>query len=380
MSLVRVPTLSDGVVTLRAHREDDVDTIVEQSRDPLSRRWTKVPDPFGLDDARRFVRDVMPGGWATDQEWGFAVEADDAGRPRYAGTVSLRSEGEGRAEIAFGSHPWARGTGVMERALRLLLEWGFSPAHEGGRELDTVIWWAEAGNWPSRRLAWRVGFSCDGTVRRWLRNREGRVDAWVGSLFRDDAREPRTPWLDVPRIELATGRLRALRSDDDPRVVEACRDDEQAYWIGSIPQPFVDADARAWREDRSEAAANAAAVTWAIADADDRLIGAVNVFGLGVRPGEGELGYWLHPEARGRGVAAAAARAAARHALIATVDGGLGLDRVRLASAVDNERSRRVAEAIGFRLVGVERRGTLCRDGRHDTAVYDLLPGDLVAR
>src|SRR4051794_20130786 len=160
MPLLRVPMLTEGGVTLRRHREEDVDAVVEQSRDALSRRWTKVPDPYGREDARRFVRDVMPGGWASDQEWGFAVEASDGGVTRYAGTVSLRSEGEGRAEIAYASHPWARGRGTMERALQLLLAWGFSPTRDGGRELDTVIWWAEVGNWASRRLAWKVGFPC----------------------------------------------------------------------------------------------------------------------------------------------------------------------------------------------------------------------------
>ena len=60
MPLVTVPTLTDGVVTLRAHDEQDVEAIVEQSRDPLSVRWTKVPQPYSREEARRFVRDVMP--------------------------------------------------------------------------------------------------------------------------------------------------------------------------------------------------------------------------------------------------------------------------------------------------------------------------------
>ena len=59
------------------------------------------------------------------------------------------------------SHPWARGRGVMERALRLLLEWGFAE-----RDLQTVIWLARRGNWASRRLAWRLGFSFDGHAAR----------------------------------------------------------------------------------------------------------------------------------------------------------------------------------------------------------------------
>ncbi|MBV9831595.1 MAG: GNAT family N-acetyltransferase, partial [Marmoricola sp.] len=140
---MRVPELSDGVVTLRAHDEDDVERIVEQCTDPLSIAWTIVPQPYTRDDAKRFVRHAMPGGWESEQEWGFAVE--HAGR--FAGTVSLRNRGDGRAEIAYGAHPDARGQGVMSRALRLLLAWGCSPAAEGGRDVETVLWLANRGNW-----------------------------------------------------------------------------------------------------------------------------------------------------------------------------------------------------------------------------------------
>ena len=76
--------------------------------------------PYSMEDAHTYVGEIMPRGWADDSEWGFAVEVDG----RYAGTISLRNEGSGRAEIAFGAHPWVRGTGAMERALRLLLSGG----------------------------------------------------------------------------------------------------------------------------------------------------------------------------------------------------------------------------------------------------------------
>jgi RimJ/RimL family protein N-acetyltransferase len=144
MPLVQVPTLTDGVVTLRAHREDDVERCWEQCQDPVSQAWTTVPIPYSRDDAKQFVRKAMPGGWASDREWGFAVEAaPDGGQGRYAGTVSLRNEGDGRAEVAYGSHPDVRGRGVLERAVRLLLAWGFAP---DGRDLTSVIWWADVGN------------------------------------------------------------------------------------------------------------------------------------------------------------------------------------------------------------------------------------------
>jgi len=64
---------------------------------------------------------ILPAGWVDGSEWGFAVEVEG----RYAGTISLRNEGPGRAEIAFGSHPDVRGTGAMERACQLLVGWGF---------------------------------------------------------------------------------------------------------------------------------------------------------------------------------------------------------------------------------------------------------------
>jgi RimJ/RimL family protein N-acetyltransferase len=373
MPLVSVPVLSDGVVTLRGHREEDVPGCLEQSTDPVSMRWTRVRVPYGLEDARRFVRETMPGGWATDQEWGFAVEAEADGSPRYAGTVSLRNQGPGRAEVAYGAHPWARGRGIVERALRLLLAWGFSPVEEGGRGLETVIWWAERGNWASRKVAWRVGFGCDGTLRRWLEERDGLVDCWAGTLTRDDPREPRNPWLEVPKILGENVTLRVHRDDDLLRVLEAGRDERTAYWLGGLPQPYTDEIGAAFLRDRGDGMARGADLHWMIADPEtDLLLGTVSIMGIDAQTGP-EIGYWAHPAARGRGVMTEAVRLACRHAFVPVTDGGLGLPKLRLVSAVDNTASRRVAEANGFREIGIERLGTRCRDGWHDTAIYDLL-------
>jgi RimJ/RimL family protein N-acetyltransferase len=371
--MVTVPTLTDGVVTLRAHSVDDVDACLEQSTDPLSQRWTRVPVPYSRDDAKRFVRDAMPGGWVTDQEWGFAVQAnDDDGTARYAGTVSLRNNGPGRAELAYGAHPWARGRGIVERALRLLLEWGFAQ-----RDLETVIWWAEEGNWASRKTAWKVGFSCDGTVRGWLEERDGLVDGWVGSLCREDERQPRTAWHVPPVLRGERVLLRATRDEDVPRILEACRDERTSFWIGSIPSPFPDAHAEFFVAERRDAMARGTVVHWAIVDpATDLLLGSTSVFNLDGVAGP-EIGYWAHPDARGRGIVSEAVALVVRHAFIDAEDGGLGLTKLRLVAAVENTASRRVAEVNGFREVGTERQATRCRDGVHDAMVYDLLAADL---
>lgn len=372
-----VPTLRDGDVVIRAHRPEDATGSLEQCLDPLSRQWTTVPLDYTLDDARRFVTQVMPGGWADDQEWGFAVEAlDDQGTPRYGGTISLRNEGDGRAEIAYGSHPWVRGRGVMERAIRLLLVWGFEE-----RDLQTVIWWANRGNWASRKLAWRLGFTYEGAPRSWLPQRGRLLDSWVATLLAGDEMSPAGPWLSAPRLLGERLTLRGLRPDDADRIVEGCLDPVTTRWLGQLPQPYTRTHAEQFLEDCEERHARGTAVTWAAAEpGTDRLLGVVNLFDI--RTGkDAELGYWFHPEGRGRGVAVEACSLALRHGFVAEDDGGLGLGRVRAVAAEDNAASRRVLDRCGLREQGRERRLVVVGGGGlADGVIYDVLAAELPGR
>jgi RimJ/RimL family protein N-acetyltransferase len=368
-----VPRLTDGVVTLRAHTEDDVQALYEQAVDAVMLKWTTVPDPSTPASAREFATKLVPAGWEADREWAFAVEAPDQdGIPRFVGSVSLRNEGEGRAEIAYGAHPWARGRGYVVRALELLLDWGFRE-----RGLRTVIWWANKGNWASRKVAWRLGFSFDGTVRQWLPQRGELKDAWVGALTSTDERSPRTPWFDVPRI---TGRgvvLRDYRDGDAARVVEACSDESTAYWLPEMPSPYTMEDAFAYIEARREQRAAGKGITWVVADPEsDELLATITVFGFGFGQ-DAEIGYWAHPSVRGRGVTTEACGLVVRHAFVPEEDGGLGLRRLRVIAAEGNTASRRVIEANGFVETGLLRQENPMRDGSYtDTVTYDLLASE----
>lgn len=368
-----VPVLSDGVVTLRAPRREDAEGSYEQCLDPLSREWTTVPLEYTRADAVDYLTSFMPAGWREGTEWGFAVEVpDETGAPAYGGTISLRNSGEGRAEIAYGAHPRARGNGMMERALRLLLEWGFTE-----KKLQTVIWWANKGNWASRKLAWRLGFSFDGTVRQWLPQRGELLDAWVGVLLAGEAREPKAPWFSSPRVEGRGVRLRPHRPADMPRLVEACNDAESRRWLGTLPDPYGPAEAAAYLERCESERASASSVPWVVADLDDdRLLATVKLFE--VRAGvDAEVGFLVHPEARGRGVATEACRLALRHAFVPEEDGGLGLGRVRAIVAEENAVSRRVVERVGMTWQGRERRLLEVQGGLADAAIYDVLADEL---
>ena len=359
------PTLTDGVVTLRAHRADDVPRQVEQCRDPVSIAWTTVPTPYDEADAREYGLEVMPAGWVDGSEWGFAVEFEG----RYAGTVSLRDEGPGRAEIAYGAHPDVRGTGAMLKALRLLVDWGFAEL-----DLETIVWQAFTGNWPSRRVAWRLGVTVEGTLRRYLPQRGERRDAWIGTLLKDDPREPRDTWLEIPVLEGDGFRLRPVRESDAPRIHEGTAEPATEHWLGHKPAPYTLDDAQHYVERRRELAATGQCVTWAIADPDDdRILGTVLWFNWTPEV-ECELGWWIHPDARGRGLATKSARLVVGH-----VFETLGVKRVTAYAAVDNTASRHVAEAVGFRQYGVERSGAQIRDAWVDMALYDVTASEWAA-
>ena len=366
-----VPTLTDGVVTLRAHTAADVPRIVEQCRDPESVAWTTVPAPYDEGDAAEWIGESIPSGWSSGSTYCFAIEVEG----RFAGAVDLRLRGGGEAEIGFGLHPDARGDGVMRRALGLLLDWGFEQG------VAVVQWRAFTGNWSSRRTVWRLGFSFGPTIPQLLPQRGGRRDAWTGWIGRDDPREPAEPWLEPSVLEADGLRLRPWRESDAEGLVGAALDPCLQEWIPQSPLPRTVEDVPDYLLRVRLGAATNGRVAWCVADAaTDAVLGNVALFAF---EGDGdektaELGYWSHPAGRGRGVMTTALRAVTSWAMGSVADGGLGVRRLYLLTADRNRASRRLAERVGFRHVGTERDFGPGRagDGYVDSALYDLLRGD----
>jgi ribosomal-protein-serine acetyltransferase len=83
------------------------------------------------------------------------------------------------------------------------------------------------------------------------------------------------------------------------------------------------------------------------------------------------IGYWLAEGHQGRGVMTAAVRAYVNHAF-----SEWQLERVVLRAAVENARSRAVAERVGFVLEGVLRHAELVGDRWHDLATYSILSAE----
>lgn len=83
-----------------------------------------------------------------------------------------------------------------------------------------------------------------------------------------------------------------------------------------------------------------------------------------------EIGYWLYPRARGRGIATKVARALAEYAFT------LGVQRVTAYVRVGNLQSERVLERAGFTREGVLRSMPKGGGGRVDKTIFSLLPGE----
>lgn len=355
---LNVPVLSDGVVTIRAHTPTDIDAMLEMAVDPDMVRWTAVATPHTREMSETFALRIIPRGWDEGTHRIWAIEVDG----RFAGNVDIRQGPI--ADIGFALHPWARGRGIMARAVRLAVDWAFS---EGGIEI--VHWRSHVGNDASLRIAHATGFTLHGTTPGFLLERGNVIDAWTASIRFGDAPLPQTSWAESTVLESDRLRLRPFIDADLPRIAEACSDPVSRHWLSGLPDPYTEVTARAYVADCVWQAAKGAKATWAIADREsDQLLGNIAVMDM-LRPTSGEIGYWMHPDARGRGVMTEAAQLVVTHAWT-------GLDRRRLVlyAADGNNGSNAVATAAGFTHYGTQRLAEKLGDGSYvDLHGYELL-------
>lgn len=147
--------------------------------------------------------------------------------------------------------------------------------------------------------------------------------------------------------------LRPWRAADVPAAARAARDPAIRRY-SHLPEPFDRSAVTAWVEGMAAERAAGRALRLVIGDAQrpELLLGAIALFDLRRDRAEGEIGYWLAPGARGRGLAGRAVGLLAGWALARH-----GLERVLATVDPDNDPSRRVLAGCGFRETGI-------RDGK----------------
>ncbi|WP_328939193.1 GNAT family N-acetyltransferase [Streptomyces tauricus] len=168
------------------------------------------------------------------------------------------------------------------------------------------------------------------------------------------------------------GTLRVPRAADVPALVAGTNDPEVRRWL-PVPRPYTEAMALRWcTEEAERRRREGEGLHLAVTDEDDGLIGTVCLKHTNWRTAQTEVGYWLVPGARGRGLATRACRVLSQWALSATP-----IERVVLVAATGNTASQRVATQSGFTYEGTARSGGILFTGRTDLRVYSLLRADV---
>ena len=94
----------------------------------------------------------------------------------------------------------------------------------------------------------------------------------------------------------------------------------------------------------------------------------------GLNPTTAEVGYWMHPDARGRGLMTQAVRLVTAHAFD---ERGLARRRLSLLAAGGNPAFSATRWLAGFTQVGIEHQAELLGDGSVDDLIsYELLAAD----
>ena len=190
-------------------------------------------------------------------------------------------------------------------------------------------------------------------------------------MSRTPARSKLPPRLSVPQDGIRTGDLvlRLPAIDDVDALLPAFRDPESRD-AGNLPA--FDRDQLAGSiADLPSLAESGRLLPLAAVDAETgAVVGAGMLHHLDVDRGIVEIGYFVLPYARRRGVATAIARLLAEHAF------SLGVERVAAYVNVGNSASDRVLERAGFTREGVVRSMPKPDGRRVDKTLYSLLPGE----
>lgn len=175
----------------------------------------------------------------------------------------------------------------------------------------------------------------------------------------------------LPGFPVLTGqrlRLRGPRVQDIDDVFALFSHAEvMRYWSSAPMRERMQAEGKV--EEMQDGFAHRESINWLLATRrDDRAIGSCTLYRFDTRHRRAEIGYALHPDWWGRGLATEAVGLALDWGFAA-----LGLHRIEADIDPRNEASRRLLTGLGFRREGLLRQRFLIDGNASDSEIFGLL-------
>jgi RimJ/RimL family protein N-acetyltransferase len=178
-------------------------------------------------------------------------------------------------------------------------------------------------------------------------------------------------------VELTNGSvlLRPYRPSDVDSLYEAVWESmtELSLWMPWCHADYSKEESRAWIESCVAKWTRGAEYNFVITDAKEvYFLGGCGLNRVSLSRRLANLGYWVRSRCTGKGVATASARLVAHFGF-----DELELSQIKIAAAISNEASLRVAEKIGATRGGILRDRFVIDDTVYDAAMFSLIPQDL---
>jgi RimJ/RimL family protein N-acetyltransferase len=170
--------------------------------------------------------------------------------------------------------------------------------------------------------------------------------------------------------------LREPTDNDAAAILDGASDPETVRFT-RVPSPYTLEMAHEFVGTIRSGWADGTTCIWAVCRAAEpaELLGVIGLHGIdlsGEPGGIAEIGYWMRPAGRGRGLM----KRGARLVSLFGID-ELGLTRIDWVATVGNVASRHIAESNGYVVEGLLRRKDAPRGVRHDIWIGGLLSEDL---
>lgn len=255
------------------------------------------------------------------------------------------------------------GKGIMTRSTKTLTDYTFT-----NTDANRVFLGIATDNPRSYAIPERLGFTIEGTIRQNQTLRGRWVDHRIYAMLKSDWERPQDP--PVLRYTIDDDlELRPVEKQYAQVIFAGCDNNREhiGAWLTWIDDTNTVEDTLGFIEASMKQYGNNDGFQAGIWH-KGRFVGMIGYLFWNFDIKQTEIGYWLSKDATGHGIITRSTRVLVDYAFDT-----LGLNRIVIRCAVDNEKSANVAKRLGFTHEGIQRDIIKLRNGYTGAHIYSML-------